>query len=66
MEKIKSIIEWPRPKNLTELRGLIGICTYYRKFVKGFLQITSPITDLKNKYAFQWNEGAEKYFQRMK
>ena len=27
MEKIKSIIEWPRPKNLIELRGFIGICT---------------------------------------
>ena len=24
MEKIKSIIEWPLPKNLTELRGFIG------------------------------------------
>ena len=36
MEKIRFVIEWPRPKNLTELRGFIGICTYYRKFVKGF------------------------------
>ena len=40
MEKIKAIIEWPRPKNLTELKGFIGICTYYRKFVKGFSQLT--------------------------
>ena len=49
MEKIKSIIEWPHPKNLTELRGSIGICSYYRKFVKGFSQITSPLTDLTKK-----------------
>ena len=66
LEKIKAIIEWPRPKNLTELRGFIGICTYYRKFVKGFSQLTSPLTDLTKKYYFQWHEGAEKYFQRMK
>ena len=66
MEKIKSIIEWSRPKNLIELRGFIEIRTYYRKFVKGFSQLTSPLTDLTKKYAFQWHEGAEKYFQRMK
>ena len=66
MEKIRAIIEWPRPKNPTELRGFIGICTYYRKFVKGFSQLTSPLTDLTKKDVFQWHEGAEKYFQRMK
>ena len=60
MEKIKAIIEWPRPKNFTELRALIGICTYYRKFVNGYSQLTSPITDLRKKDAFQWHEGAEK------
>ena len=33
--------------------------------MKGFSQLTSPLTDLKKKYVFQWHEGAEKYFQRM-
>ena len=66
MEKIKAIIEWPRPKNITELRGFIGICTYYRKFVNRFSQITSPLTDLTKKYAFHSHEGDEKYFQKMK
>ena len=65
MDKIRAIIEWPRPKNLTELRGFIGIFTYYRNFVNGFSQLTSPLTDLKKKDAFKWHEGAEKYFQRM-
>ena len=27
----------------------IGICTYYRKFVKGFSKLTSPLTDLTKK-----------------
>ena len=55
MEKIRANIEWPCPKNLTELRGFIGICTYYRKFVKGFSQLTSPLTNLINKDDFQWH-----------
>lgn len=34
-EKIWAIIEWPTPNNVTELKSFLGICTYYRKFVKG-------------------------------
>ena len=66
MEKIKAIIEWPHSKNFTELRGFIGICTYYRKFVKWFSQLTLPLIDLIKKYALKWHEGDQKYFQRMK
>ena len=36
MEKIQGILDWPSPKNATGLRGIIGICTYYRNFVNGF------------------------------
>ena len=35
-EKIRAIRDWSEPKNVTELRGFIGICAYYKKFVKGF------------------------------
>ena len=66
MEKNRAILEWPHPKGLTELRVFIGISTYYRKFVKGFSQINSPLTDLTKKYAFQWHEEDEKSFQIMK
>ena len=52
MEKIRSILEWPRPKSITGLRG--------------FSHLTSPLTDLTKKYAFHWHEGTNKYFQIMK
>jgi len=35
-EKIRAIRDLPEPRTVTELRGFIGICTYYRKFVRGF------------------------------
>ena len=62
MEKIRAILEWPSPKNITKLRGFIGICTYYRKFVKWFSKLNSPLTDLTKKDSFKWNEEAENSF----
>eukprot|EP00253_Pinus_taeda_P005685 PITA_05685 len=53
-EKIRAIREWLEPRNVTELRGFIGICTYYRTFVKGFSQLAAPLTDLTKKGAFNW------------
>ena len=47
------------------MRGFIRIYKYYRKFMKGFSKLTSPLTDLTKKYSFQWHEGDEKYFQIM-
>ena len=51
-EKIRAILDWPTPKNLTELRGFFGICSYYRCFVRGFSQLGAPLTDLTKKGAF--------------
>ena len=44
-EKIQAILDWPTPKTLTELKGFLGICCYYRRFVKGFSQLCAPLTD---------------------
>jgi hypothetical protein len=65
-EKIQAIMEWPTPKTLTELRGFLGMCTYYRKFVKGFSQLCAPLTDLTKKGAFKWDEEAQITMDKMK
>jgi len=45
-EKIQAILDWPTPRNVTELREFLGICRYYRRFVRGFSQLATPLTDL--------------------
>jgi hypothetical protein len=65
-EKIQAIMEWPTPKTLTKLRGFMGMCTYYRKFVKGFSQLCAPLTDLNKKGAFKWDEEAQITMDKMK
>jgi hypothetical protein len=59
-------MEWSTPKTLTELRGFLGICTYYRKFVKGFSQLCAPLTNLTKKEAFKWSEEAQATMEKMK
>ena len=36
LKKIRAILDWPTPKNVTELKGFLGLCTYYRRYVSGF------------------------------
>ncbi|KAL0535758.1 hypothetical protein IC582_030100 [Cucumis melo] len=65
-EKIKSMINWPQPKNGTRLRGFLGLTGYYRRFVKGYGEIAAPLTKLLQKNAFHWNEEATIAFELLK
>ena len=35
-KKIRAIVDWPTPTNLTQLKGFFGLSGFYRRFVKGF------------------------------
>ena len=65
MEKIRAILDWPTPKNVTESKGYLGLCTYYRRYVKGFSQLTTSLTYLIKKGAFIWTGEAQQTFERM-
>ena len=54
------------PKTVTELRGFLGLCTYYRRYVKGFSQFAALLTDLTKKGAFIWTDLTQKTFEEMK
>jgi hypothetical protein len=62
-EKIRAILDWPTPMNVTELRSFFGLCSYYGRFVKGFSQLGAPLIDLTRHGAFIWTNESQKAFE---
>lgn len=59
-DKVSAIINYPSPKSVTGVRQLMGMVSWYRRFIKDFSKITAPITDLiKKSNKFVWTQEAE-------
>ena len=43
--KIEVVVNWKPPRSVTEVRSFLGLAGYYRRFVKGFSVIASPLTN---------------------
>jgi len=64
--KIFVVRDWPAPATMKQLRGFLRLTTYYRRFVKGYGQISKPLTELLKKNAFRWSEVAQDAFEKLK
>ncbi|UYV75437.1 hypothetical protein LAZ67_13000274, partial [Cordylochernes scorpioides] len=64
---IKAVRNFPRPKKVKEVQSFLGMCSYYRKFIKDFSKIADPLTNLiKKSVPFTWTERQEEAFQTLK
>ena len=61
--KIKAMKDWPIPKTLKNLQGLLGLTGYYYKFVHNYGRITTSLTALLKKDSFSWTLEATQAFQ---
>ncbi|GBG71604.1 hypothetical protein CBR_g9020 [Chara braunii] len=65
--KVASIRDWPRPQTVTEVRSFLGMCGYYRNFVKNYSTVASPLTDLTRlDTLWDWSDECEAAFKRLK
>ena len=45
--KIEVVMSWKPPRNVTEVRGFLGLAGYYRRFVQGFSVVNCQEGDIK-------------------
>ena len=47
--KIEVVVNWKLLRSVTEVKSFLGLAGYYRRFVKGFSIIASPLIQLLRK-----------------
>ena len=45
-ERVKTIENWPRPKNIYDVQVFLGFVNFYRRFIEGYSHIARPLSDL--------------------
>lgn len=54
----------PMPRSATEVRAFLGLCSYYRRFMKSFAQRAAILSHLTGKdIPFQWTADCQEAFE---
>lgn len=65
--KVEPVREWLTPKIQTEVRSFLGLASYYRWFVSGFVDIARPLHQLTEKgRRFRWDKECQVTFNHLK
>jgi hypothetical protein len=61
--KVKDVLSWKTPQNVSDIRSFLGLAGYYRRFIEGFSKISKPMTELLEKSkTFEWTPKCEASF----
>ncbi|KAL0152968.1 hypothetical protein M9458_051721 [Cirrhinus mrigala] len=66
--KVQAVTDWPQPSTIKELQRFLGFANFYRRFIRNYSTIASPLTSLlKNKpKKLCWTEEASHAFNTLK
>ena len=66
-EKTSAIVERSAPKNLKQLMSFLQTCSWFRRFIPNFAQISRPLSNLTKKNAiWKWSTEEIQAFQKLK
>ena len=67
LKKVEAVMSWERLNLVFEIRSLLGLVGYYRRFIEDFSRLAAPMTRLTRKEVkFEWNDLCEEAFQELK
>lgn len=68
-EKISKIVNWPTPRNATDVRAFLGLVRYVANFLPNLVSLTSPLNSVTTKEAekdFIWTSVHDECFDAIK
>jgi len=67
-DRISTIEDWPTPKSIRDVQVFLGFTNFYRRFIREYATVTTPISDLlKNSPGkWEWTRAAELTFRKLK
>ena len=66
-DKIQPILEFLKPKNIKQLQRLIGMTSWYRRFIPHFAEIIQTLNRLlKNNKKWDWGKEQNQAFEKIK
>lgn len=65
--KIQAIVDWPTPTTCKELQRFLGFASLYRRFIKNYSKVASPLNPLTSTaIPFLWSDDAAAAFSHHK
>jgi len=65
--KVKDVLNWKPPNDVSEIHSFLGLAGYYRRFIEGFSKLAKPMTALLEKNAkFEWSTKCQASFEELK
>ncbi|KAK3100349.1 hypothetical protein FSP39_018534 [Pinctada imbricata] len=66
-DKTAAVATYPVPKSIKHVRSFLGMCNYYRKFIKNYSKIAAPLSRLLCKDSkFRWTDECTTAFNTLK
>ena len=65
--KVQAIWDWPAPRRVKDVQSFLGFANFYRRFIKGYSELSAPLTFLTQKTtSWTWTTDCKKAFNTIK
>src|SRR4051794_31707459 len=66
-ERVQAVLDWTPPESVKQVRSIVGLASYCRRFIENFSKVAKSLTELlKKDKKFEWTPKCEESFQELK
>jgi hypothetical protein len=68
-KKVEAVLEWEEPRSVKEVQSFLGFANFYRRFIRKYSKVVTPLTDLlkkENQKKFPLEGKEKRAFENLK